>query len=150
MLDEAKHFGLPENGWSFQFIHEHGVGRNDVSHSMSGGVREEVEGFLGSELGFCGCGNPEDALGVIREYLSVLKVRHDTKDWSYAKYQEGITAIIGKGPMADGLEMLVAYLCDDRKLSEHGGSVGGAWLTVKGESFLRDLLWLKAQEPANV
>jgi hypothetical protein len=38
-----------------------------------------------------------------------------------------------------GLEYLVLYMIDHLELTEHGGSVGGAWLTDKGKAVMAAL-----------
>lgn len=35
-----------------------------------------------------------------------------------------------------GLLQFMAYILDDRGFTEHGSSIGGCWLTEKGEMFL--------------
>lgn len=75
---------------------------------------------------FCGCGSPEDAAGALLRLLG-LHPLHDHR----AEFKEYVPD--------DGIEMLLLYMLDRLELTEHGGTVGGAWLTAKGEA-VRDAL----------
>lgn len=72
---------------------------------------------------FCGCGNPEAAWQVIRNYLHEFSLMGD--DWGKRTLE-----------IETGEQYIVAYLLDHLKLTEHGGSVGGSWLTDDGEEVL--------------
>ena len=75
---------------------------------------------------FCGCGNPEDAAAAL---LRLLRL-HPLYD-----HHEEVTTWLPD----DGVRYLLLYKLDRDELTEHGGSVGGAWLTSKGEA-VRDAL----------
>lgn len=81
---------------------------------------------------FCGCGNPDDAYGALRDTLDAYdndearggwdgRVQR-TKDW-WAK-------------LGDGYAHLLLYFIDAAGLLEHGGSVGGSWLSEDGKLVL--------------
>lgn len=70
---------------------------------------------------FCGCGNPGAVWQVILDELARC---------------EGGT---GKKWPETGHEYLAAYVVDYAGMTEHGGSVGGAWLTPEGEEALKFL-----------
>lgn len=86
--------------------------------------RQELRVFLSQW--FCGCGNPEDACAAL---LRLLRL-HPLYDHR-AEFKEWVPD--------DGIEYLLLYALDRHELTEHGGSVGGAWLTPKGEA-VRDAL----------
>lgn len=93
------------------------------------------ESLVSHELGWCGCGNPED---VDRMMLAYLTARAE-EDWPKPR-AEGVS---------DDAEMLLAYIADELEWTEHGGSVGGAWLTDDGKEAMRNLT-AAARETANL
>ena len=72
-------------------------------------------------LGMCGCGRPGDVWMMIRGILALTPL-YENGNWQ--KAQE----LIG----TDGAFYLVLYSMDNAGLLEHGGSVGGSWITPKG------------------
>jgi hypothetical protein len=70
---------------------------------------------------FCGCGNPEDAAATL---LKVLQM-HPLYD-----HRSEFEALIPDR----GLEYLLLYLLDEKGWFEHGGTIGGQWLTERGEA----------------
>jgi hypothetical protein len=77
---------------------------------------------------FCGCGDPEAAARALLAILDLHPLYGHHKD-----FWEGLFGHDG------GMGYLVLYFIDSLGLTEHGGSIGGAWLTAKGEA-LRDAL----------
>lgn len=75
---------------------------------------------------FCGCGSPEAAC---KSLLRLLSLHPMYDHWRDAE------AWVGD----EGLLYLLLYQLDRLELTEHGGSVSGAWLTPKGEA-VRDAL----------
>lgn len=71
-----------------------------------------------TELGWCGCGEPERVDEMMLAYLQ-SRVGED-----YPKPDP-----VGVSPDA---VPLLAYMADALGWTEHGGSVGGAWLTDNG------------------
>ena len=66
--------------------------------------------------GWCGCGQPERIVTAMRDYLNLCATQ---------------------APIPDDLATLViAYRADELELTEHGGSIFGAWLTDAGERWL--------------
>ena len=76
---------------------------------------------------FCGCGSPDLAWAAIKDYLREREDWHEAvlnkKDFPH-KYLE------------TGKDYILAYLVDHFRLTEHGGSVGGCWLTKEGKEAL--------------
>lgn len=88
-------------------------------------------------LHLCGCGSPEEAYNFCRDALSAFDRRgcHDkppTREWVNA--EEVLTAIIKERP--DQAVHVLAHLLTHLDLLEHGGSVGGSWLTKYGERII--------------
>lgn len=87
-------------------------------------TRPELRVFLGQW--FCGCGSPEDAAAALLRLLR-LHPLYENRD----AFKEWITDT--------GIEYLLLYSLDHYELTEHGGTVGGAWLTDKGEAVRKAL-----------
>lgn len=91
-----------------------------------------------SNLSLCGCGCPNDTLDVIRKYLHIRKDWKDNK-CDYDEVQQRYKTELNIDDQDDiqwGLLQFMAYILDDRGFTEHGSSIGGCWLTEKGEMFL--------------
>lgn len=66
---------------------------------------------------FCGCGNPEEVLALLRDRMREIEDKKATADFS-----------------PTGL--LIAYVLDAGRLTEHGGGVASAWLSDIGRDVL--------------
>lgn len=96
---------------------------------------EECEDFFYYEkLNWCGCGYPDEAKSVIRDYLEVVNKKFDNDADFYDKF--GVKYVYD-----DKLLLCLAYTIDAAGFTEHGTSIGGAWLTDEGKM----LLWLLQQ-----
>jgi hypothetical protein len=73
-------------------------------------------------LRFCGCGSPEEAYDLVRDVLALAP---------FYDHPEAVRDLIG--PRA---YQFVLYQIDEAGLIEHGGTVGGAWLSAKGKHYL--------------
>lgn len=95
-----------------------------------------VQSIVLDKLGFCGCGSPEDVLKLLKEVLEILDMRNprDKDSWqiSYKKLEERFYK-------DDTLLTFFLYWLDDKELTEHGGSVGGSWLSSEGKILLEKL-----------
>lgn len=87
-------------------------------------TRQELRVVLGEW--FCGCGSPRDACRALRDLLA-LHPLYDNR--------EALERMIPD----EGVQYLMLYTLDRFDLTEHGGSVGGAWLTDKGKAVLSAL-----------
>ena len=111
---------------------------------MSGEVEypNEVQNFYYKTLKWCGCGNPENALAFMRDVMEVMRKRSEENmaespfvshgDSNWMKRTRELDAMLGDGAL--GLSYL--YVLDAHGLTEHGGSIGGSWLTHEGERVL--------------
>lgn len=79
------------------------------------------------DLGICGCGNPEYAYALVRDLLALAP---------FHQHPGKIRERIG-GPEPDpGTSHLVLSMLTTAGLIEHGGGIGGSWLTPKGTRYL--------------
>jgi hypothetical protein len=87
-------------------------------------TRQELRAFLSAW--FCGCGNPETAAARLRDLLAL----HPLFD-----HRPEFEQLVPD----DGIQHLLLYTLDHFDLTEHGGTVGGGWLTPKGQAVLEAL-----------
>jgi hypothetical protein len=113
------------------------------------------DAFHTGVLGFCGCGNPEQIVALFQAFLALLRsqwaeTRADDptrldltpeRQAMYRRHREERDALFAN----DTLGLVVAYEADRVGLTEHGGAIGGEWLTDAGELWL-DLLSVSVQE----
>lgn len=76
-----------------------------------------------NETGWCGCGLPEKVWHLLEGMLECLS-RHATLEEQRKLISD------------EGARYWILYDLDRMKLSEHGGSVDGSWLTDKGREVL--------------
>jgi hypothetical protein len=101
----------------------------DGTYFFDGLTYESAEDVLGEMIGFCGCGNPFEALKYTATVLQFIK------DCRTSDTFKDIFEIFP----SEGLGYFVLYTLDHFKLTEHGGSVGGSWLSEKGQMLLDDI-----------
>lgn len=77
---------------------------------------------------FCGCGSPEVACRTIMRLLEL-----------HPLHEPGHKAELRCLVSDTGVEYLLLYQLDHMELTEHGGSIHGAWLSPKGEAVLQGL-----------
>lgn len=87
-------------------------------------TRQELRVFL--DEWFCGCGSPSDATLALLRLLELHPLY---------EHQDELKRMLPDG----GLRYLTLYTLDYFDLSEHGGTVGGSWLTDKGKAVLAAL-----------
>lgn len=92
-------------------------------------IEQAYSTFRYEVLKWCGCGDVEMSN---RTLLHVLEsIYNEPEGKKYLDYMEqyfGITSVYD-----NPLLLLVAYNLDAVGLTEHGSSIGGAWLTTKGQ-----------------
>lgn len=104
---------------------------------------ETLADIVGSGmLGFCGCGAPEENLRYVLGGLALMNEERpgwpsnsmpEFHKW-YERHKARCLAHFG----SERAEYFFYYWCDEKKFSEHGGSVPG-WLTDSGLQLLADL-----------
>lgn len=106
-------------------------------------ILEDCEDFFYLEkLDWCGCGDPSIAKHCIRDYLKIIKMSNDIRDPSDAyEVKEALMADrFGCKTIYDNeLLLCLAYALDAAGFTDHGSSIGGAWITKEGEMFLNIL-----------
>lgn len=102
-------------------------------------IKECSDFFLYEILGFCGCGCPETSMESVCDYLDIVDLRHTKSDDKLNRYENSIKArklmqdkFNVRDVYSDPLLQYMAYSLDDAGLTEHGSSIGGAWITDLG------------------
>jgi hypothetical protein len=90
-------------------------------------------GELAEQLGMCGCGRPEDAYNFVRSVLACF----DRRNGPWVDAEEKVAELLAKTDPA-----LVAHVFSHllngrgalhaKEPLEHGGAIGGSWLTPFG------------------
>lgn len=88
--------------------------------------RHELRIFL--KDWFCGCGSPDMACDALRNLLEMHSI-------PYEQRKREIAELIPN----EGIQYLIFYALDHFDLTEHGGTVDGAWLSDKGKAVLAAL-----------
>jgi hypothetical protein len=105
---------------------------------MARNSKDQYGDELSERLKYCGCGLPESALELTRDVLATIDARWsvgDHSDGAFAKYRARMKELLP----SDGIEYVVLYHLDSVDMIEHGGGVGGSWLTREGRDMLCDL-----------
>jgi hypothetical protein len=97
-------------------------------------VEKLIDEFYYSLLHWCGCGNPDVAKAEIRKYLRYLETIHEDDGGEISETTQKEYGI--KHIYDNPLLLCLAYAMDAARFTEHGTSIGGAWLTREGEMFL--------------
>jgi hypothetical protein len=108
---------------------------------------DEERGWALETLQICGCGDPDKTIMLARDVLGIIKRRWDATQslsilspsdrpaFEAAGREERDALGLRLGDDSD-LYWLTLYWLDACDLTEHGGSVGGCWLTPAGEAAL--------------
>jgi hypothetical protein len=85
-------------------------------------------------FGFCGCGDPESQIVLLHDVLMAISDKWNVTISDTVKAKEKQDKIRALLPGALGDHYL--YWLTHLDILEHGGSIGGSWLTKKGEEIL--------------
>lgn len=97
----------------------------------------EAKAMYYDQLGFCGCGDPEGMHKFVCECLEVFDRDSHREKHGQDAWQDAIKALKAKvAADPETAAYFIAYTLDKVHLTEHGGSVGGSWLTDRGKQFL--------------
>lgn len=104
-------------------------------------IKECIDFFYFEKLDWCGCGSPEIAKKVIRDFLRILDTDMKDKDidWQarWKKRREMMMDRFGVESVYDNeLLLCFAYDMGSAEFTEHGTSIGSAWISEEGEMFL--------------
>jgi hypothetical protein len=107
-------------------------------------VNHPLSTFYYETLNWCGCGAPDEAMTFMRDVLAAMNKRSeeniastglDNRENSpWAVNSKALKALVDSETML-GLSYL--YMLDGYGLTEHGGYIGGSWLTDKGKHILK-------------
>lgn len=115
------------------YIDENWDGFDICTDDFDIALHDIIYNFYFKKLNWCGCGAPALALKTVRDYLNVTSNMYD----NYENRCKMRKQLFGVNTVYDnGLLLCLAYTLNAAELTEHGSSVGGAWLTEEGEMFL--------------
>lgn len=103
--------------------------------SIAEEIEIEAENFWARH--FCGCGEPDLAIAAFREIMDLF-VEPDGE--RIAVHLDRARRDEYARRHGAGLACLILYWLDAMKLTEHGGSVHGSWLTTVGERVREQVL----------
>ncbi len=89
----------------------------------------EKQVFHFSVLGMCGCGDPEGAYNFLLNVLKLADRRAKQAD-GWVDLEAEVAAALRNDP--DMAAHVLLHFLTERDVIEHGGSVGGSWLTDLG------------------
>lgn len=105
-----------------------------------------VQDFYYNKLHWCGCGMPEEVMALMRRVLEAMDAKWtawraesgwtDKCEERYRAFQSRLREL---GLADPAVEYTYLYILDAAGLTEHGGGVGGCWLTPEGETLLSHL-----------
>lgn len=94
---------------------------------------QELDHIYHNELGFCGCGRPDDIKILIRDFIKIQKdYRSDVID--HATKTLLVQKLFEQTPQDVMLEFFLNVF-NNSEIMDHGSSVYGSKLTDKGERF---------------
>lgn len=92
---------------------------------------EELYSFFAYELiGICSCGQPENAMRMVRNYLRYVGAAWGDRE-SVLEKGFGVKSVYD-----NELLLFMAYILDEKDLTDHGSGIGGAWITEMGKMCL--------------
>jgi hypothetical protein len=83
-------------------------------------------------FGFCNCGNPEGTMRFIGRVLAEKRTIYAAEGMDESLW-DGLRKLL---PYEDPKSLIVEYLLASKGLTEHGGGVGGSWLSGDGKDLL--------------
>jgi len=131
---------FPESCFSCNYTQYSSLSYDDIYEELYKTFRYEV-------LNWCGCGTPEEANKQVVKYLNLIDIpwrdKYDNalenlKDFNrkYAEYKELCKKYFDCEEIYDNpLLLCLAYTMDAAGFSEHGSSIGGAWITSRGKIY---------------
>lgn len=118
------------------------------NHDVKKGCREDwyeeylidplMDFFSFEIMKMCGCGNPECTYELIRKILTI-RSEWINENLSYEEVINRYKNDLGLEKTNDnhyGALQFILYILDARQIVEHGGSIGGCWLTDLGKMYL--------------
>lgn len=104
--------------------------------------REFIQDFYYEKLNFCGCGSPWDVLYTIKKTLNIIskKKEFDYEDY-WNKLRNSLNMMVDKNNFSvnEGVFQIILNILNNSDVLEHGGGIGGSWLTDYGRELLEHL-----------
>ena len=91
--------------------------------------------FYYNILGLCGCGNPARVGRGIYNYLTMVSNKDNFKN-DTEEYHKAFTKSY-KWIYKSWQNLTIAYMLDNKGLTEHGTSIGSCWITELGKMYLK-------------
>jgi hypothetical protein len=125
-MAEENYYAKRQKRFEFKVDPQNGclIGPDDCHYET------EAEAMYYGQLKFCGCGEPKHVHAFTIECLKTFDIEHPRPVGAI----DAIAALVTADPEAAAY--FIAYTLDQLCLTEHGGSVGGAWLTDRGKQFV--------------
>lgn len=98
------------DGGDFDYVDQDGISFNSPANWLFTGI-----------MGGCGCGSSDDIADKAVAVLEFFSREIGSRDWNFI----------------DGENEILAHWLDSKDLLEHGSSIGGSWLSQKGEQVLK-------------
>lgn len=98
-----------------------GVSPDDLAH---------LHRVFYGDLHLCGCGQAGQAWTLLHRLLALFATPGD-----YGQRQAALRTLVG----SDGATHMILSMLDEARLTDHGGSALGSWLTTKGRWVLAAL-----------
>lgn len=94
----------------------------------------ELDDMLFADVGLCGCGYFEATVGTIYEYLKHKK-DYGGENYKWEEWHKWEAEFVEEHK--ELLYEFFRYILDNRGFTEHGTSIGGAWITDKGKRLVK-------------
>ena len=96
------------------------------------GARALLHKVWYDDFKFCGCGDPDGTMRFIGQILAEKRTIYSSPGEDESLW-DGLRKLL---PYEDPKSLIVEYLLDTNGFTEHGGGVGGSWLTDDGVELL--------------
>ncbi|OXB94826.1 hypothetical protein [Parageobacillus galactosidasius] len=116
---------------------------------------KKIQKMYFEDLRLCGCGSPDLRLKFIKGLLNLINDRYE-QDLPYEEYKKRLAELFGFKEnkeakyyftgIQDGIVEFVLDQLNEAGLLEHGGSVGGSWLSDYGKEMLNILNEINEEE----
>lgn len=131
---------FPDSCFAYNYANCKSAFYEDINRELYKYFRYEV-------LNWCGCGSPEEADKQVVKYLNLIDIpwrdKYDNAlenlkdfDRKHAEYKKLCKEYFGVESIYDNpLLLCLAYSVDAARFSDHGSSIGGAWITDRGRIY---------------
>ena len=102
--------------------------------------------ILGTFFKFCSCGNPENVMQIVGDFLKLYHEYEQLRpeDYHSPEYKTYELKRETWFNTNENLHLFLLYYLDSVEFMEHGSGVYGSWITDKGKAFLVVYKWYQA------